>query len=98
MTLSYAALVNIDPAWTPAGKQSARRLGLDLDEVVAVLYSPKAIQLQGPGTVWFVDLVNIDDVVTVIVDQQARNTTIYEITLVRWAGETEIAMWRSKQP
>jgi hypothetical protein len=90
--------VHIDPAWGPAGLRAAARHRLAPDEVIGVVYAPSSIHLIGPGTIWYVGLID-SDVYTVICDQQTANTTIYEITNVRPAGQDEVTIWRrSRQP
>lgn len=98
-TVYYTEVVNIDPAWSPAGLAAARRQDLTLNGVIDIVYAPSSISIAMESThaLWIVGLTGSNTFITVVCDLLARNTTIYEITNVRTASSTEIRAWRSKQ-
>lgn len=98
-TTSYDEAVNIDfdPFWSPEGRAAAARHGVSLAEVVAVIEANTTIYLVMPDTVWFVGT-TASQLITVQCDRRHRTVTIYDITNVRPASDSEAEAWRSKQP
>ncbi len=88
--------VNIDPAWSKAGRESAERHGIPFADAIAAFDDPHRVSIETPigmylfaapsGRVLCVQTVTL------------RGTTIHEITGVRYATATEATFWEEQQP
>jgi hypothetical protein len=89
--------MDIDIAWTPAGRAAARQLDLSEAAVIDVVYSSTSIYLVYPDSIWYVGAAG-NRLITVLADRQSRNVSIFEITHVREPSPVEAKAWRSMQP
>lgn len=91
--------MDIDFAWTPAGRAEAALHGIELAAVVAVVYNPTVQVWVGEGERRLMLLGgNAGLVMVVTLDRPYRTIDYYEITGVRPATVGEYRAWEKRQP